>query len=881
MGRVTGKLFIDDGHWIPARSGLLLAGALAIIAGLRCAAPAPPMPIVPDQAYFVAASRPYSDQAASPDAGPTRPVTIRLDGVDLLSIRYAALLDARGEPTDCQIVSRSPASRPAGGQSILLDLVPVDRSLPTVQLELTQTGNEARLDILSPDKPPLVQLVIDTLFPMMPVCLAPREPDRILHAALGPVCGDWFDGLFDADHDWAVGIEGRVFCQELPHTVRMTVVPGYAGGKNEPHLLSLRLEKDYLKKHHRLRGYAPIGRYRLEPMPAAWMPFDSSPPPTADEVTRNTVWMAVNLKPYGAASVLVRQSGSLIHASARPGAARQAGTAAVGARAEGLSFPTAWKLLQSTASDIAARFWSLGVIAEGTSSTIVVGEPLSLSQATLFASLLGLSGHSAIAGERMYLLEDERVDLLRRTIPAAPIRTVDLFTHRACPPVWDLSVNTDAGSWHVLGLMNLSDEPRLESIELEDLHLGDGTEQFAVYDLWNRRLLRCVTDRFQLWVPATGCRVLAISRITPAEPTLLGTSRHLTGGGTDLHDVHWDVRSLTLTGRSDVVENDPYELPIYLPEGDGSVELLQVQCAVSSGSGLQAGSVGPVVRTHLRSADQVRTIVFESDRTCSVDWQIRFERVNQPLQPPPLPPQSLSVRQNTRGVYLSWFQPDERAVAYRVYRNQRLLDEAEHCDYQDSTASYDSSFQYAVAAVDAHGSESMLSSSVTYQTPRPASANLTQLVPLSVSQDRLSLGQDRSATGQPLRVGGQRIYRGLGTVAPSRVVYFLGAGYDLFSGVVGIDDSAGGRGSAVFRVIADGQTLFTSPVMRGGQPPITFAVRVRGKLRLELVASDADDGSEFDYADWGNPYLRVFRGEIPPGDRSARRPGVPASQSEH
>jgi hypothetical protein len=121
-----------------------------------------------------------------------------------------------------------------------------------------------------------------------------------------------------------------------------------------------------------------------------------------------------------------------------------------------------------------------------------------------------------------------------------------------------------------------------------------------------------------------------------------------------------------------------------------------------------------------------------------------------------------------------------------------------------------------------------------------------------------------------LRIAGQRIYRGLGTTAPSRVVYFLGGGYDVLSGSVGIDDAAGGRGSAVFRIIADGQTLFTSPVIKGGSSPLPFNIRVRGKLQLELVVTDAGDGNASDYADWANAYLRA--GLRTPEEPEAVRP---------
>lgn len=465
----------------------------------------------------------------------------------------------------------------------------------------------------------------------------------------------------------------------------------------------------------------------------------------------------------------------------------------------------------------------------------------------MFASLLGLTGRSPIAGEQMYRLSEERVDLLRRIIPAVPVRTVDLFGHRGWPPIWNVAVTTDAGRWNVVGLFNPTDEARTETVEFEDLHVGDGIQQFAVYDVWENRLLRIVTDRFQLRVPAAGCRVVTVTRILQDQPTILGSNRHITGGAPDIHRVSWNPADLTLSGTSGMVALEPYVLRVCLPEGERGLEIDRAD-----------SSAGRIL---VRAQDRLRYLTFETSATGLVDWKIRFYRVDQPSVMNPAQPRRLTTRQNTRGVHLEWSADDESAVAYRVYRNGRLVAEPETCEYQDSTAAYNASFQYTVTAVDARGNESVPSDSVVHQTPLPASTNLTQLVPLSVSHDRLPLGQDRSVTGGPLRLAGQRIYRGLGMAAPSRAVYFLGGGYDLFTGVVGVDDAAGARGSVVFTIIADAQNLFTSPVMHAGETPQPFSVKVKGKTQMELIVGDAEDGSDADYAAWGNPYLRALPAE--------------------
>ncbi|MBI4580713.1 MAG: NPCBM/NEW2 domain-containing protein [Planctomycetes bacterium] len=847
----------------------ILPAFLAVLL-MRCAPPAnvpPTMPIAPEYSEPWTLPEPTPGQP-SPSAPtlPSESPVIRLGNRDLLVLRTASVPDADGNAIACRITPRPPATQHADGDAATIDLLAPGTNRPPIRLRITTTATTTSLAVVTSERPPRFELAFETLVPMLPVCLTPRDPDRVLHAAMGPVAGDWFDGLFDVQRDWAVVLEGHVYCEEYADRVRLTVsAPGEpvaAAG----HLLTLRSEPGFLRTRHGLTSYAPVDPHRLEPMPAAWMPFDVGEPPTADEIARNTIWMAVNLNPYGAASVLVRQPQmrslppTTVPALFGTG---PSGTDAA-ARASRPIRPTiaAGEWLQRTAADVATRFWGQGLLAQVTSYTVIVGDPLSLEQARLFAAILGLGGRSPIAGERMYLLDDERVDPLRRIIPAAPVRAVDLFAHRGCPPVWNLAVAVAGCQLNVIGLFNTSDEPRLEAVELEDLHLGDGAERFAVYDVWAGRPLRVVTDRFQVEVPPTGCRVLSIARLRRDQPTLLGTNRHLTCGGVDLHAVRWHADALTLAGRSDVVGHEPYELRLHVPPGESGLEILNV-------------GVHRRVRAGVRGHDQVRVVTFEADATGPVDWQVSFYRVTQPDPAPVGPPRNLATRQTTRGVWLDWYQPDERAVAHRLYRNQRLLAEIESCGYQDSTALYNSTYQYAVAAVDAYGNESAESSGVTHQTPMPASTNLPQLVPLLVAQERFLIGQDRSVTGTPLRIAGQRIYRGLGVAAPSRIAYILGAGYDTFTGSVGIDDSAAGRGSAVFRIIADGQTLFASPVMRGGQPPLPFTARVRGKTRLELTVSDADDGSDYDYAVWANPYLRGSQPE--PGPAPAPDSPVPAA----
>jgi len=118
---------------------------------------------------------------------------------------------------------------------------------------------------------------------------------------------------------------------------------------------------------------------------------------------------------------------------------------------------------------------------------------------------------------------------------------------------------------------------------------------------------------------------------------------------------------------------------------------------------------------------------------------------------------------------------------------------------------------------------------------------------------------NESVNGQPLRITGRRYSRGFGTTSGARVTYFIGGGYELFSGEIGIDDETQGKGSVVFEIHGDDELLFRSDVCRGGEPPRRFNVSVEERRLLTLTVADAGDGTEYDHADWGDAYLRAVR----------------------
>lgn len=82
--------------------------------------------------------------------------------------------------------------------------------------------------------------------------------------------------------------------------------------------------------------------------------------------------------------------------------------------------------------------------------------------------------------------------------------------------------------------------------------------------------------------------------------------------------------------------------------------------------------------------------------------------------------------------------------------------------------------------------------------------------------------------------------------------------YTKFTVAVGIDDQvAPGHGSVNFVIIADGKILYISPVKKSKKPDEHVEVNIAGKNSLELVAFDANDNIDNDYAYWADAELFI------------------------
>jgi hypothetical protein len=118
------------------------------------------------------------------------------------------------------------------------------------------------------------------------------------------------------------------------------------------------------------------------------------------------------------------------------------------------------------------------------------------------------------------------------------------------------------------------------------------------------------------------------------------------------------------------------------------------------------------------------------------------------------------------------------------------------------------------------------------------------------------LQRNRNATGGPLRLDDAECPLGLGMHSRALATYNLGGKYRWFRAAIGLDETAGERGSVVFAVEADGERVYTSPVLKAADAAVSLnPIDLTGKQRLTLIVDYGPWGDVQDYANWCDAVL--------------------------
>ncbi|REB04781.1 DUF5011 domain-containing protein [Sporosarcina sp. BI001-red] len=130
-----------------------------------------------------------------------------------------------------------------------------------------------------------------------------------------------------------------------------------------------------------------------------------------------------------------------------------------------------------------------------------------------------------------------------------------------------------------------------------------------------------------------------------------------------------------------------------------------------------------------------------------------------------------------------------------------------------------------------------------------------------------TVNKDHASSGGPIKVvvngATKEFTKGIGTHANSTIVYDLaGENYDYFETFVGIDRNIveNSNSSVTFKVLADGQEVYNSGVMKYNTEAKLVRVPLKGVKELTLIANDSSNGNASDHANFADAKFYISNG---------------------
>jgi hypothetical protein len=274
-----------------------------------------------------------------------------------------------------------------------------------------------------------------------------------------------------------------------------------------------------------------------------------------------------------------------------------------------------------------SRLWFLnGRVWWNDPDCVFVRKTMTLDRARLNAAWTAISGQLFYTSDWMPETPAERLDIIKRCIPAHGLaaRPVDVFESDVAK-VWLLTDTRQAARRDVVALYNWGDRTDDISIKAERIGLPPANA-YVAFDFWADKFMSPFRGTIAASLPGNSCRILAVRPVADV-PQLLSTSRHVTQGIVDVTDEKWDGAKSILSGTSKVVENDRYELRVILPVGAKSWRPTAVNVAAADAA---AG-----VKAAFRQDGPKLRVALTSPASRDVKWTVTFEPATIEATPPP------------------------------------------------------------------------------------------------------------------------------------------------------------------------------------------------------------------------------------------------------
>lgn len=186
-------------------------------------------------------------------------------------------------------------------------------------------------------------------------------------------------------------------------------------------------------------------------------------------------------------------------------------------------------------------------------NVLTIDKPLPLNQAQINATIHVMSGGPSMLGDDITYIEDERLGLIKKTLPrpsdiAVP---VDLFTRKeqGYPRIYHRKIVKPCGTYDVVAIYNLEPAQALkQDLDLRSIGLDD-RRAYHVWEFWNEEYIGKVHGRLGVEIPPYTVKIYRLTEDT-GQPVILGTDMHVLMGEMEIDRCGWDANQKTLSGRA-------------------------------------------------------------------------------------------------------------------------------------------------------------------------------------------------------------------------------------------------------------------------------------------------------------------------------------------
>ena len=206
--------------------------------------------------------------------------------------------------------------------------------------------------------------------------------------------------------------------------------------------------------------------------------------------------------------------------------------------------------------------------------------------------------------------EDAHLEGMKRSAPVLFTVPGQLHNNVGSGTWWLQEIDRPFDHWSVLARFNWKGKaaPQQE-VKFADLGL-DPEREYVVFEFWTQTYLGKSKGSFTAPPQKAddGLQVFAL-REARKHPWVLSTTRHISQGGVSLLIEKWDAGSKTLTGKSEVVADDPYVLTVHLPDG------FRLKSAEVSGE-----------KAEMANQKATATVRVVPSGTKTVEWKMTFAK---------------------------------------------------------------------------------------------------------------------------------------------------------------------------------------------------------------------------------------------------------------